>query len=133
MPSASSCFLPTVSGSLDIKYCSSSSSNSNSGSGGRDGDGELMQQGSGRPAGGVVSCSKPVASSKPAATAAGALRRVALLGACGWQDKREELPHPHLVFWGQDPSCGEGGDSRGEERSWTLADSDSNLNRWEER
>lgn len=56
-----------VSGSLDIKYCSSSSSNSNSGSGG--GDRELMQQGSGWPAGGDISRSKS-ASSKPTATAA---------------------------------------------------------------
>lgn len=129
MPSASFCFLPTVSGSLDIKYCNSSS-NSNSGSGGR--DRELMQQGSGPPAGGDVSCSKSAASSKPAATAAGAPRWVALLGACGWQDKWEELPHPHLVFWGQDPTCGGGGDSRGEGRSWKLADSDSSRNQWEE-
>ena len=113
---------PGVSGSLDIKYCSSSSSsrNSNSGSGG--GDRELMQQGSGRPAGGDVSRKKP-ASSKPATAAAGAQR-----GRLFWEleaggSSWEEQPHPFPVDWGR----GE------EERSWKLVESDSNTNQWYER
>lgn len=92
-----------------------------------------MQQGSGRPAGGDVSCREPAASSKPAATAAGAPRWVALLGACGWQDRREELPHPRLGSGARTQPGGGGGDSRGEGRRWKLADSDSHLNPWEER
>lgn len=112
MPSAWARFLPGVSGSLDIKYCSSS----NSGSSGR--DGELMQQGSGWPAGGDISRSKP-ASSKPTATAEGAPRGAALLGACGGMSW-EEQPHPCPVDWGQDPSGGEVGteEERGEAGSW---------------
>lgn len=91
--------LPTgVSGSLDIKYCSSS--NSNSGSGG--GDGELMQQGSEWPAGGDVSRSEP-ALSKPTATAEEP-RGVALRG--GWPELgRAAPPHPPCR-WGQDPGLG---------------------------
>lgn len=89
--------LPTrVSGSLDIKYCSSSSSNSNSGSGG--GDRELMQQGSGWPAGGDVSRSKPVCS-KPTTTAAEP-ERAALLGAWGQRDRLGLGPGPNLG-WGK--------------------------------
>lgn len=79
-----------------------------------------MQQGSGRPAGGDVSCREPAASSKPAATAAGAPRWVALLGACGWQDRREELPHPGLGSGARTQPGGEVGtvEERGDAGSW---------------
>lgn len=105
-----------------IKYCSGSSGSShrNGDSGGK--DGELHAQRSGRPAGGVVSHSKP-ASSKPAATTAlGALElgEGRLLwepgGWAGWGMAwglggwAEEQLHP--LDWGQDQTWRGGGDRK---------------------
>lgn len=74
---------------------------------------ELMQQGSGRPAGGDVSLSKP-ASSK---SSLGHCCRAPLLGARGWQNERAgRAAPPPPVHWGRTQRGGE--EKRGDAGSW---------------